>query len=317
MVPDHIAGLCLEDGHGPGTLRILKAWLDSARGDANDLIPVSRRLSDEPETLLSGLISWTGPVGDSPAPSAIFALLLSRGARWLLPELGLPNMLIKAVLSRNREATVALLLHGADPRLPLPDDDAVFFRGITALHGAVNGTLCVSPKIVALLLKFGADPNARISDNVTTECKRLVEPTVLLGATKFNLRTPKQITIEVIRLLLDAGADLDARNWDGLNAEDRVRPATALPHHPLSDRHQNMLALLTDVREAGSWRRYVNQPRVDLMVLLRLCSSGRALPPADFYTRLRALPSALTFQVLSFWRTPRDAPGGLLDDVLP
>ena len=250
-------------------------------------------------------------------PRAVFALLLSRGAQWTFPESPMAtelNLLIKAALYCHQEPVVELLLHGADPRLSLPDGTSAsgLLRGVNALHGALSNTFHGgSPEIVAaLLLKFGADVDARMIDERPVPTWH--EPTALASATQHG-------SIEVIRILLDAGADPDARDRQGRNAEDRLLQIIdgRLPGPPQPDIiAQNKLALLRDVREAGSWRRYVNQPRSDLMVLLRLCSSGRALPPADFYTQLRALPPPLTFLVLSFWRTPRDAPGGLLDGIL-
>ena len=71
------------------------------------------------------------------------------------------------------------------------------------------------------------------------------------------------------------------------------------------------LALLADVRVAGSWKRYANEPRVQLVVLRKLAETGRARVPRYhcMHTRLfarRTLPDVLFWKILQFWRTDRD-----------
>jgi len=82
--------------------------------------------------------------------------------------------------------------------------------------------------------------------------------------------------------------------------------------------------LLRDVRLAGGWKRYVNAPRKDMLVLRELCARGRAAPPsalaALFCTtgsgplrprtrrnpRVARLPTPIFWHVLSYWRSDRD-----------
>ena len=71
------------------------------------------------------------------------------------------------------------------------------------------------------------------------------------------------------------------------------------------------LALLAEVRAAGSWKRYANEPRVQLVVLRKLTERGRAKVPR--YHRIlthlfarRTLPDVLFWKILEFWRTDRD-----------
>ena len=75
------------------------------------------------------------------------------------------------------------------------------------------------------------------------------------------------------------------------------------------------LALLAEVRAAGSWKRYANEPRVQLIVLRKLAESGRAVATRGILTRLfaprrrlmiSALPDVLFWKILEFWRTDRD-----------
>ena len=111
--------------------------------------------------------------------------------------------------------------------------------------------------------------------------------------------------------------------------------------------NQEVLNFLTDVSRAGTYKRYVNEPRKQLLVLLKLCERGRAMAPRRgllveaaaryagpragivFTTRdgatgyyvedaaayvperlfaASALPDVLFWKVLSFWRTSRDGP---------
>ena len=74
---------------------------------------------------------------------------------------------------------------------------------------------------------------------------------------------------------------------------------------------ERALALLADVRAAGSWKRYANAPRVQLVVLRKLTERGRARVPRYhcMHTRLfarRTLPDVLFWKILEFWRTDRD-----------
>ena len=71
------------------------------------------------------------------------------------------------------------------------------------------------------------------------------------------------------------------------------------------------LELCAAVRAAGSWKRYANEPRVQLVVLRKLTERGRARVPRYHFmhTRLfarRTLPDVLFWKILEFWRTDRD-----------
>ena len=66
------------------------------------------------------------------------------------------------------------------------------------------------------------------------------------------------------------------------------------------------------VRAAGSFKRYANAPRLDVVVLQALCAKGRASPPpvlARLFptsTRSQLVPREISWRILSFWRTDRD-----------
>ena len=69
---------------------------------------------------------------------------------------------------------------------------------------------------------------------------------------------------------------------------------------------------VADVRAAGSFKRYANAPRLDVVVLQALCAKGRATPPPVlarlFPTSTKSvhLPKELFWRILSYWRTDRD-----------
>ena len=70
------------------------------------------------------------------------------------------------------------------------------------------------------------------------------------------------------------------------------------------------LELCAEVRAAGSWKRYANEPRVQLVVLRKLTERGRAKVPRyhNMHTLFarRTLPDVLFWKILEFWRTDRD-----------
>jgi len=70
---------------------------------------------------------------------------------------------------------------------------------------------------------------------------------------------------------------------------------------------EGVIELLSDVRAAGSWKRYVNEPRRQLLSLQKLCHAKRASPPAGVFAALYELPQPVVWIVLKFWRSSRDA----------
>ena len=77
---------------------------------------------------------------------------------------------------------------------------------------------------------------------------------------------------------------------------------------------EGTLAFFRDYRAAGgTWKRYVAEPRKELLVLRKLAEKGRARPPrarlAMAPTGLFArdgLPDVLFWKVLVYWRSERD-----------
>ena len=142
------------------------------------------------------------------------------------------------------------------------DIDATDNHGRTAVYELLNlWTQHRSLPALRLLLSHGADVNL---GRTTGGILGGRNPLMMCGA---HLESP-----DIIRLLLRAGADPEHRARDGNTAEEEYRERV---------RYDEMYAgrsadLLRDIRLAGGWKRYVLQPKYDLLVLRALCHRGRA-----------------------------------------
>ena len=97
---------------------------------------------------------------------------------------------------------------------------------------------------------------------------------------------------------------------------DPVYTGDGIPEAPQLKRRpgavEAFLALLADVRAAGSFKRYANAPRLDVVVLQALCAKGRATPPPALArlfptsTKSPHTPREIFWRILQFWRTDRD-----------
>ena len=132
------------------------------------------------------------------------------------------------------------------------------------------------------------------------------------------------VSLGVVKELLKQGASLDARDSWGRNAEDLARTRLnepiytddGIPEDPQVHRRpgavEAFLALLADVRAAGSFKRHANAPRLDVVVLQAMCVKGRASPPPALArlfptsTKSPHLPREIFWRILQFWRTDRD-----------
>ena len=140
------------------------------------------------------------------------------------------------------------------------DIDATDADGRTAVYELLNYWVTHgSLPALKMLLSHGADVNK------TKQSGFLVGQTPLMTAITFGP--------DVVRMLLRAGADPEHRAHDlGLansTAEEQARS------DPYSQRSESA-DLLRDVRLAGGWKRYVLQPKYDLLVLRALCHRRRA-----------------------------------------
>ena len=202
-------------------------------------------------------------------------------------------------------AMMRLLLTAARPaNAGYADED-----GWTALHAAAGSlyTDRSEPAAVALLCDFGADVNARMFTSIENDedgepyYNEPNPPTPLMVAADYGLSS------EIVRVLLSRGADVRAMNAADETAEDYARATLDRPviasieaarnlygyesvaeairywddlDDPwrLNGEAESIIELLSDVRAAGSWKRYVSAWRVELLLLQRLCAAGRASP---------------------------------------
>jgi len=179
---------------------------------------------------------------------------------------------------------------------------AVVETGETPLHVAAS---LGHDAAAALLLDGGARLEARLANG---------------GKTPLNVTAERgEKNYYTIRLLLERGANLDARDRSGDDVEACARRRLWAPH---------AADFLADVKAAGGWRAYRRRPRAALLALRHFCHRGAATPPAADPTLARlfadAVPKEVFWLVLSFWRADRDDPppwaprrGGAARDDVP
>ena len=156
----------------------------------------------------------------------------------------------------------------------------------TALHTATQGR---HVDIVVALLDFGGEPNLRVAPE--GEFNEYINP-----PTPLMCAAASSHSAEMVRVLLSRGADFSATNATGRDAEAYARAALDRPTRDefpddedrdawgqydtwrLAGEAERIIELLTDVRSAGSWKHYTGAWRIQLLLLQRLCSTGRAFP---------------------------------------
>lgn len=164
------------------------------------------------------LIQWCSYYGDVSA----IRFLLANGES--LDSLGDNLDLNGAVFHGHWQLCQFLIENGADVNYPLSD------TGETPLHSALcKANRPVYDRIVGILLENGADPNRITNPNVETggfmrDCRTKAE-TPLHRAAAFG-------TEKTIQILLDAGADREAKDMNGETplswASWHLRPAIIL-----------------------------------------------------------------------------------------
>ena len=131
----------------------------------------------------------------------------------------------------------------------------------------------------------------------------------------------RQDRFEMTRLLLRSGANLFMVDTHGNDAASHRMGGVMGSHSVLEDNPSR--GLIRAVKRAGSWKRYIKEPRITLVRLRSLCARGRATPPPEaVMQRLfgapasstaksarvanRPLPNEVFWHILSYWRSSRD-----------
>ena len=142
------------------------------------------------------------------------------------------------------------------------------------------------------------------------------------GSTPLMLAATRPHRIDVVRQLLRCGADINATCKVGTQipqdttAADFARGYLRHPNFNDENRPQQeaIAALLREIERAGSFKKWGNAPRVQLLVLRKLVERGRATAPRGgvlerLFPAPRAAPGppdVLFWKILAFWRTSRD-----------
>ncbi len=146
------------------------------------------------------LIQWCAHHGDVSA----IRHLLNHGVK--LDDLG-PNFDLNGAAFHGHWPLCQFLLErGADPNRPLPD------TGETPLHAALCKTERRFNAVVRVLLDGGANPNAATTPGIATDA--FMRDIRTRGETPLH-RAAAFADAEAIRMLLDAGATVDARDAHG------------------------------------------------------------------------------------------------------
>ena len=316
---------------GNGDLSTVEAWL-SQGGDINS----DRNDLGRSSTLLSAAI-----VGSQ---TQICEYLLARGAR--CGKVDVYGLLDK-ILANPSYLDVARLLieHGADPAegdnggWGAPHKLAVIVSSSNYYERQARSRC---PALIRFLVEKGAPVDLRVTSS---------ELRLGVGATPLMVAVAESAPVVYLRELLRLGADLSATNEEGdsalslaqsvINTPDAIGTPAAKQAGLIAK--QAALIFIIDVSRAGTYKRYINEPRKRLLVLRKLVERGGATPPREsvhafeaaaryagpragmvFTTRGGAtgyyrdaavparlfcastLPDVLFWKVLSFWRTSRD-----------
>jgi hypothetical protein len=241
----------------------------------------------------------------------LLELLLKHGADPNVIDTGLDNARHLSVLTRT------LLEDDERCRKKLAVMKLLIAYGATIdlvlLHLAI---LRSQPEVLGLLLtSSGIDANETSNANESFGRKPLLRVAAMA----------KKDASEFVRVLLRRGASIDVLAEDDYDSRlDGLAEADgpALKHLLLPVFwYPNTRHLLSEILTAGSWKRYVREPCVDLLLLRVLCQSGRASAPRGPMKRLfsasfansgakraargASLPDSLFWVVLSYWRSSR------------
>jgi hypothetical protein len=216
--------------------------------------------------------------------------LLARGAR--CGKSDIHHLLYEILECPSHVDDIARLFieHGADPALGsessfnrtrwgTPHKLAVIVsRNSTSLERYVQSRCA---PLIRLLVEKGAPVDARLGEST-----RFAAGTTPLMVAVFYLAP-----VNYLRELLRLGADLNATNERGESALSlaRSKATTAMTDELRPNKVADKRAIrkfLNDVSAAGTFKRYVNEPRKQLFLLAKLCERRRATAPWGVLRRL-------------------------------
>ena len=292
---------------------------DAARGGELDTVRRWLAAGGSPDASRELSLLECACASGRPANAEIVGLLCAAGAN--IEGSGGAGKPLELASKYGAEATVRHLLragasvHGESGLTPLHLAVAVnswrLYRDPWSIDHAKRAASVGHQGIVRMLIARGAPVDGLISEIQTTPLH--------IAAT-----TSGFISLDILKELLKHGASLDAVDAEGRSAEDFARlvlnkpiyTGDDIPENPYAHRRpgavEAFLALLAGVRAAGSWKRYANAPRLDVVVLQALCATGRASPPAVLArlfptsTRSQIVPKEITWRILAYWRSDRD-----------
>ena len=158
-----------------------------------------------------------------------------------------------------------------------------------------SGLCC---EILRILLEHGMSPNIGTDERLLHVCRYPEVAKILLdaGADVNAARSDPEVLgvrpifacvtkahgLGMTRVLLANGADLALTNSSGDDVEAFARKMAARPENWVSqNRFLAAADFIAEVKRAGSWKAYLKAPRVELVRLRSLCNRGRAAPPPD------------------------------------
>ena len=261
---------------GNGDLSTVEAWL-SQGGDINSSINYG---FNGRSTLLSAAI-----VGRQ---TQMREYLVARGARCGKSDV---YCLLAEILASPSYLEIARLLieHGADPAMGGGNGGWGAPHKLAVLVGRNDTYLARQARSrSALLIRFLVEKGAPVDLRVTSSLFGLG-----VGTTPLLVAVAQSAPVVYLRELLRLGADLSATNEEGEGALSLARSkATAAKIEQWrtgrADRQarQAVLKFITDVSAAGTYKRYVNEPRKQLLLLAKLCERRRATAPWGVLRRL-------------------------------
>jgi ankyrin repeat protein len=170
---------------------------------------------------------WT-PLMYAARQNALEALrvLVERGADVNLTDPDGATALVVAIINANYDAAALLLEQGADPDIADTDASMAALYAAVDMHRLAVGHGRPNPKpsgeldavdVIRLLLKHGANPNARLKAPLMQRHHTAGDASLGEGATPF-MRAAKSGDVAVMRLLVDAGADPTLTRPNGATA---------------------------------------------------------------------------------------------------